>query len=351
MWPGGPAGTLRGMVSPLLLVALLALAAPAAALAPLPEPLPERLADTGYGRVEMLPFAPQYPLWTDGAEKRRWLHLPAGRFIDASRPDAWQFPPGTKLWKEFGFAGRPVETRYIERLPDGVWRYASYLWDAEGRSARLAPERGLTLVLDAAPGGRYDVPARLDCTACHEGAPVPVLGASALQLSPDRDPLAPHAAPARPGDADLRSLSAGGWLSGLPAALLERPPRIAAQSPAERAAFGYLHANCGHCHNDHGAPVALVLAQSAADPAGSAARVRASLLDAPVRWRPADAPPQARLVVPGQPEASLLLARMQTRQPLRQMPPLGTRAADAEGIAAVTSWINHPLLTRKEPQP
>lgn len=335
------------MPSPLLITALLALAAPAAAQVP----LPERLADTGYGRVEMLPFAPQYPLWTDGAEKRRWLHLPAGRFIDASRPDAWQFPPGTRLWKEFGFAGRPVETRFIERLPDGGWRYASYVWDADGRDARLAPERGLALAVDGAPGGRYEVPSRADCTACHDGAAVPVLGASALQLSPERDPLAPHAAPARPGDADLRTLSARGWLRNLPAAMLEEPPLIAARSPAERAAFGYLHANCGHCHNDAGAPVALVLAQSAADPAGSAERVRASLLNMPARYHPADGAPDARLVAPGRPEASLLLARMQTRQRLRQMPPLGTRQPDADGIAAVTSWINHPLLTRKEPQP
>ncbi len=351
MWPGGPAGTLPGMFPLLVATALLIATAPCAAEAPLPEPLPERLADTGWGHLEMLPFSPQYPLWTDGADKRRWLHLPEGRFIDASRPDAWEFPPGTRLWKEFGFAGRPVETRYIERLPDGRWRYASYLWEADGRSARLAPERGVTLAVQGAPGGRYTVPGRLDCTACHEGAPVPVLGASALQLSPDRDPLAPHAAPARPGDADLPTLIARGWLRGLPAALLVQPPRIAAQSPVERAAFGYLHANCGHCHNDHGAPVALVLAQSAADPAGSAARVRAALLDGPDRWRPAGAGPDARLVVPGQPAASLLLARLQTRDPLRQMPPLGTRQADAEGVAAVTSWINHPLLMRKEPQP
>ena len=44
-----------------------------------------------------------------------------------------------------------------------------------------------------APGARYTIPAQDDCRACHEGAPVPVLGFSALQLSPDRDPLAPHA--------------------------------------------------------------------------------------------------------------------------------------------------------------
>lgn len=361
MWPGRAAGTLRGMVStPLVLAALLALAAPVVARgaplpvalpAPAPGPLPQRLADTGLDTLERVPFSPQYPLWSDGATKRRWLHLPAGGAIDASDPDAWQFPPGTRLWKEFRLAGRPVETRYIERLADGQWRFASYVWDADGREARLAPERGVTLALPGAPGGRYEVPSRLDCTACHEGAPAPVLGVGALQLSPARDPLAPHAVPARPDDADLRALVARGWLRGLPPALLALPPRIAAASPAERAAFGYLHANCGHCHHAQGAPVPLVLAQSVADPAGSAARVRASLLGDTERWRPAGAAGDARRVVPGRPEASLLLQRMRSRDPLQQMPPLGTRLADPDGLAAVAAWIHHPLPTGKEPQP
>jgi len=46
-----------------------------------------------------LAFAPQYPLWTDGAAKRRWISLPPGTSIDGSDPDAWVFPTGTRLWK------------------------------------------------------------------------------------------------------------------------------------------------------------------------------------------------------------------------------------------------------------
>lgn len=337
------------MVSPRSLVAFATGLAAALAVAAQP-PLPERLADTGLNRLPALRVAPQYPLWSDGASKRRWLHLPAGRFIDARQPDAWRFPPGTKLWKEFAVDGRPVETRYIERLADGRWRFASYVWDADGREARLAPERGLVLPVAGAPDGRYAVPSRGDCLACHESAAVPVLGVSALQLSPDRDPGAPHAAPA---EADLRTLVERGWLRGLPPALLERPPRIAAGSAEERAALGYLHGNCGHCHNGDGtaAPVRLQLAQSVTDPAGSARRVRAATIDAPSRYRPRGAAPDGRLVRPGRPEESVLLLRMRAREPREQMPPLGSATPDADGLAAVTSWINHPLLERKDPQP
>ncbi len=164
-------------------------------------PLPQRLSDTGLYvagsttevRPENLPFTPQYPLWSDGATKRRWLYLPPGTAIDASRPNAWQFPPGTRLWKEFSYERR-VETRLIERLADGTWRYAAYVWNEDGSDAVLAPTAGVrALATPGAPNGRYTVPSEADCRACHEGGATPVLGFSALQLSPDRDPLAPHA--------------------------------------------------------------------------------------------------------------------------------------------------------------
>ena len=54
---------------------------------------------------ENLPYAPQYPLYTDGAVKSRWIYLPPGQQIDASEPDQWVFPVGTRIFKEFAFAG------------------------------------------------------------------------------------------------------------------------------------------------------------------------------------------------------------------------------------------------------
>ena len=120
-------------------------------------------------RADNIAFAPQYPLWSDGTSKRRWIYLPPGAAIDASRVDAWEFPVGTRLWKEFGY-DRRVETRFIERLADGSWRFAAYVWNKEGTDAVLAAEDGAVLPVSAAPGGRYVVPSRNDCLACHEGA-------------------------------------------------------------------------------------------------------------------------------------------------------------------------------------
>ena len=338
-----------------------------------PPPLPEHLRDTGLYvagstsevRPENLSFSPQYPLWSDGATKRRWLYLPPGTSIDASRPNAWDFPPGTRLWKEFSH-DRRVETRMIERLADGSWRFAAYVWNEDGSDAVLAPAAGVrALPVRGAPDGRYAVPSEADCRACHEGGATPVLGASALQLSPDRDPLAPHAELAKASDVDLRALVASGKLRNLPPALLESPPRIAAASPTERAALGYLHGNCAHCHNrqdsavdqggrvDAGAavPVDLSLAQDVGAGAAGAEQVLRSAVGAPSRFRSPGMPADAHLVEPGRPDESVLAVRMRSRNPNVQMPPLGTQVPDTKSLALIERWIANELQSRKETKP
>jgi len=331
-----------------LLVVVFALASPALVRADTAEDargLPARLADTGlYAKgleisAEVVPFSPQYPLWSDGATKRRWIYLPPGTSIDASQPDAWEFPRGTKLWKEFSH-GRAIETRHLSRGMDGIWRFGSYVWNAAGTEATLAPASGLRdLPATGVPGARYTIPSENDCRACHEGAPVPVLGFSALQLSPDRDPLALHA-DAVASTVNLRTLTARGLLSGLPPALLVEPPRIAASSPAERAALGYLHGNCGNCHNNEGplAVLEMTLAQRVGSPT-SASTVLDSIVGVESQFHPRGAPSGAARIAAGHEATSVIALRMATRDPLQQMPPLGTTAIDAEAIGLIGRWI------------
>jgi hypothetical protein len=292
-------------------------------------------------RPTHLSFSPQYPLWTDGASKRRWIHIPAGTWVDASDPDAWRFPVGTRIWKEFAFAGRRVETRFMELGADGSWRYATYLWLADGSDALLAPSQG---VPDGVPVGgpaRHAIPGEADCRACHEGRRSPVLGFAALQLSSDRDPGAPHAA-AEPGDVDLSELVERGIVRGLPAEMVARPPRIEAATPAARAALGYLHGNCGGCHNAEGplAALGLVLAHSVADPAASA--VLASTVGRASRFRASGSSAELR-IAPGDAGASVLSLRMRSRDPLLQMPPIGSLAVDHAAVALIESWISDHL--------
>src|SRR6187551_698059 len=104
---------------------------------------PQRLSETGLydasGAINPrnLFFSPQYPLWTDGAEKTRWVRLPEGARIDVSDIDAWRFPVGTRFWKQFSWNGRKVETRMIWKSGEGEWIFATYVWTEDQSDALL----------------------------------------------------------------------------------------------------------------------------------------------------------------------------------------------------------------------
>lgn len=337
------AGILRYCVARLIAVAGAIAAGTVPAAHEVPPPLPQRLSETALYdgapaniRPENLAYSPQYALWSDGAVKRRWLFIPAGSWIDAADPDHWVFPVGTRLWKQFGYE-RPVETRLIERLADGSWRFAVYAWEPDGLDAVLAPAQGLApRPVAAAPGGSYEILSRDDCRACHEGTRTPVLGLSALQLSADRDPGArPVEIPAT-NEIGMRFLLDEGLLRNLPQELIAVPPRINASTATARSALGYLHANCGHCHNSAGplAEMQLALEQRVGD--AQTLGVAQRLAGQPSEFR---LPGVDHRLVPGRPELSMIALRMRSRDPLVQMPPLGTHAVDAAGVALIDDWI------------
>lgn len=260
------------------------------AAAPACAELPERLADTGFGAPTLQAFEPRFALWSDGADKQRWIALPPGTQVDARLPDAWRFPVGTRLWKTFSVNGRPVETRHLVVGADGQLQAATYVWrDGE---ARRAPARGAVLAL---PDGRaYTLPSTGDCMACHAGARSPVLGFAALQLGPA-----------------VPDLVRRGVIGNAPVAWRDHAPDFVSTGPVEHAARGYLHGNCGHCHFDGGVPVPLRLALDVG---------------------------QGLAAVDG----SAVLRRAGTRNPYQQMPPLGTREIDAQGLALLARHFNPP---------
>jgi len=290
-----------------------------------------------------LAFSPQYPLWTDGAAKRRWISLPAGTAIDASDPDAWVFPVGTRLWKEFSFEGRRVETRYLKREADR-WVYAAYAWSEDGREAHLVGARGRRAAYPLPGGKSHTIPGVADCKVCHQGGRSEVLGFSALQLSPDRDPGALHA-DGGPDAVDLRMLVDRGLVVGLPRHLLDQPLRIAASSADERAALGYLHGNCGHCHNDQGPlrNVGLYLRQKAL---GGSQAFETTVMQPVRKPAPGQSPDAVNRIEPGHPERSGLVQRAGSRSPALQMPPLGTELVDREAMTLLENWI---ASRREEP--
>jgi hypothetical protein len=287
--------------------------------------LPETLAATGLYRNAGLTrvadgvrdFRPSYALWSDGATKKRWLYLPPGTRIDTSDMDDWHFPVGTKAFKEFTRDGVRVETRMLYKTEAG-WFMMAYAWNAAQTEAVAAPG-GVVNAL----GTDHDIPSNDACRECHEGVTDRLLGVSAIQLSHDRAGL------------DLGELAAGDLLTDPPANDFRLP------ATAEGDALGYLHANCGNCHNPDSIvfdradmrlwlPVAALATPAATPTHATTVGVALSETD----------PGFATRVVAGDPDLSGLVHRMELRGDVKQMPPLASELADTAGTALVRAWID-----------
>jgi hypothetical protein len=259
---------------------------------------------------DLLEFEPRFALWSDGADKRRWLRLPHGTSVDSQDPDHWQLPVGAVLYKEFARDGKRLETRVIARLGPGADDYfmGAFVWREDQSDAELTRE-GVHDVL----GTSHDVPAIKSCGTCHNGEPGRVLGLSAVQHK------------------------------NLPLTALSTPlPKLIAVpgSPSTVEALGYLHANCGHCHNPTGSArpdtdMNLRLASGSAAPEETT--IYLSTLGVKLQYFQGDG--VALRVRPGLPDESGLLVRMQQRGARVQMPPLASEQVDAQGVMLVRRWI------------
>jgi hypothetical protein len=216
------------------------------------------------------------------------------------------------------------------------------MWNAEETDAVLAPADGVARVAEVAPGKFHSIPSVADCRACHDSARTEILGFDALQLSTDRDPLAPHAETLTPDMITLRTLVEEERLRPRRTEWVADPPRIVADDPRSRAALGYLSSNCGNCHNRQSsiASLGLVLKHSLASSAAVCAPALATSLGRTGHWVVPDAPEgESKLLSPGHPELSAIVRRAQSRRPSSQMPPLGSVLRDDEGVKLLSDWV------------
>jgi hypothetical protein len=301
---------------------------------PYPRPVYELLSQTGLFVDPAAPtvvnaaveFEPTHPLWSDAATKHRWVRLPPGAQIDSTDMDHWVFPIGTQLWKEFSLDGVKLETRLIERYGEGPEDYwmGAFVWNAAQTEAELAPLGALDIA-----GTPHDAPSQEQCGACHRGEVGRVLGLSALQVS--RGPGGGTVGPT------LADLALQGLLTAPPVGAV---PIAAPGDPTTAAALGYLHANCGHCHNPSGTSwpdTQMVLRLATGEHDVESSSLYQSLVGKPLQyWRGGVI---AERVVPGHPEASAIVSRMSVRGTDDQMPPLATEVIDEAGLGAVRAWI------------
>ena len=302
------------------------------------------------------PYALNTPLYSDGALKFRYLYLPPHTQASYRQDDVFDLPVGAVLIKTFAFASdmrRPtenvrfLETRLLIHRAQG-WVAYPYVWNAAQTEARLSPI-GATMPVaftdtdGSAVAFDWVVPNVNQCKGCHEraGAIAPI-GPTARNLNRRQDAVGLTSLP-RGGAVQesavnqLDDWSAQGLLAGAPRA--HDIPRFAdaydaSSGTLEERARAYLQVNCAHCHNPEGP----------AHTSGLDLRYNDTT---PVQWGVRKRPVAAGRgsstfefdIVPGHPEQSILVYRMNSTEPGEMMPELARQRVDTRAVALMREWI------------
>jgi uncharacterized repeat protein (TIGR03806 family) len=282
-------------------------------------------------------------LFSDYADKRRFVFVPPGQAITYKPEGSFEFPVGAVLVKTFEYPAklsdatapvRTLETRLLVRTETG-WDARPYIWNAAGTEATLTPVGGPIPVDVQDAHGKllsiaYRVPNQNQCKTCHlsAGALAPI-GPKAANLNLD------YAYPAGPEN-QLAHWSRLGILKGAPDPTTA--PKLADFSnvalSAEARSRAWLEMNCAHCHKPDGSAsnTGLFLTATTQDPA-----------ELGVGRRPVSAGKGSGDflfdIVPGRPDESILVHRIKSTEPGVAMPELGRTLVHEEAVEVIRTWI------------
>ncbi len=349
--------------------------------------LPPTLAQTGvfddWRRLtpgkNLVAYDVNVPLWSDGANKQRWIGVPPGEAVECTDGGKFRFPAGTVFVKHFALATdrrqperrRPLETRVLVVDPQGRVHGAAYRWSADGkRTRRLTFGETETIDVTVADGSVrqqvWQYPGRFDCLMCHNDVSGYVLGFKPKQLAGQgsglrvqdsgetgqgaevsgQQSVAIHQpdAPARESSAPPPTV-AGGELARLMAcgviregghgqALAQIVPLVPLEdegAPLAERVRSYLDVNCSVCHN----PGRYF---SAFDARYERHPMEQGIIEGPSYFH-ADHGGAMRIVKPGSVQLSVVHMRLSSRDPHLRMPPLGTTVVDEQARRVIAAWI------------
>lgn len=292
----------------------------------------------------VFPYAVNAPLFSDYAEKARFIYLPEGQSMQYHSEENFSFPEGAIIIKHFYYFTSPerrpserrlLETRLLIREKQD-WKALSYIWN-EAQTDAFLEVAGATL-----PVAWYDekgnknkldyvAPNQNQCKGCHsiDGRFTPI-GISSRQLN--RTETVEQGP-----ENQLTHWASKGYLLLPDGFSAEAAPKLADYREAgdlNLRARAYLDANCAHCHNPQGpaSTSGLFLEASQTDP------TRLGILKTPVAAGRGSGKRKYG-IVPGKPAESILLYRMESDDPGIRMPEIGRQIPHREGIELIKAWI------------
>lgn len=298
---------------------------------------PTKLSEFGFfdgsasaPNADLITYTLATPLFSDYAEKQRFIYLPKGQSVSvASGNGRITFPIGTAIIKSFGYpdpAGKLkiIETRILLNRKSG-WIALPYVWNSDGSDADLRIGGTRTNVTFSAPGGStqkisYAVPNKNQCKQCHSSnnqiQPIgPLLGNIRFNTPADKKRLLANA------DFAGSNVTMPVWNDPSTGSLDSR-------------AKSYLYVNCGHCHSINGSASnsGLFFDESATN------KTARGIGKHPVAAGRGSGGLEY-VIAPGKPEQSILLYRLQSLDPGIAMPELGRATVHEEGADLLSQWI------------
>ena len=329
--------------------------------APAPAPL-MKLSDYGFfvGNIadqqpaaDVIPYSLNTPLFSDYAAKLRFVRIPPGASVNYQGEKVFDFPIGTALVKTFYYPhdfrqpdkGRTLmETRVLIREAAG-WKALPYVWNEAQTDAVLEVAGDYRNISWKDARGKkqklnYAVPNMNQCKSCHNVAgEIEPIGPSARQLNGDL-------AYASGTENQLLHWQQRGLLRGL-SGLAQAPRAPVWNDPAtgslDARARIWLDINCAHCHSPEGpaSTSGFFLDVHQTDPGVLGVR------KSPVAAGRGSGG-HAFDILPGKPDASILVYRLAATDPGIAMPEIGRKMVDEEGLALIREWIATMEVPRKE---
>jgi uncharacterized repeat protein (TIGR03806 family) len=314
------------------------------------EPYPQKLSEwrlfQGDGaslkpNQGVVPYDLNTPLFSDYANKHRFVWMPAGTSAVYNDDEAFDFPVGTIISKTFAFPDdknpgkeKLIETRLLARGKSG-WVALPYVWNEDQTEAALEVAANPVQIAFTDPAGRkhnisYSIPNSNECAQCHERA------RTLLPIGPKARNLNKDFVYAEGPSNQLAYWTKTGYLRGAPS------PEQAPKAPVwddpksgslDARARAYLDNNCAHCHQPGGVAgyTGSLLGYNERD----ARKLGFFKLPNSAGYtgnRPYN-------IVPGKPEDSILLYRMESTRPKEMMPEIGRAIAHREGIELIREWL------------
>ena len=314
---------------------------------------PQKLSDTGVfadlatlaPNPGILAYEPNVTFWSDYALKRRWFAIPnLTDTVGFATDTNWTLPSGMVWIKHFDMemergnsaTTKRIETRFLIKTTNSIYG-VSYRWNDAQTEAFLTADGGdlfnLTITNAGVPQTAvWEIPSRSSCLSCHTAVGGLALTFNTRQMNHTNTMLGVTGS-------QIDLLNAAGYFSSSPPAAHFLPAFAAATNSnysLEYRVRSYLAVNCVQCHQPGGAG-------PPSWDARSYLTLAQTMLVNGIPVANDGGNPANKLVVPGDPNHSVVLLRLQNTNGFSRMPPLATHALDPNAISLVQNWIANEL--------